>query len=400
MFFVPVADPRTHNHHFYAFMHQSSRISSSQEQNLDHTPFVGVGGDIPNDHYDTPSPVYGEFLVASAGIVMVSPPESQDDIPQDVFHTPPEESSLPSSDEQRRETIIGVDCCPVNHAVDVETGTQGFVDFFSYSDGSEFVDLGRDSELGFSEAQLTQQIDVVEGSRDRLGEIPNCQSDEFRVLERELPDLGESPVKRSKHSEHNLGFGSRGDCLGVQLQNMEESNAENPYNFGEDLQHRENVPNAENEENCCKETSMDKNLDSGENFETQIVQLGMITSDGNVNLCESDKLTCTVEGNKSSDGAMEASGMPEKNDEEQGLRVLPSSIRGRLEKAGSESESEKVREKTKFPVFYVLKVLLQNRHEVEDNDDNVSLFETAKLHGLNFPRPRWWPDSDNFNQLD
>ncbi|TKY45680.1 hypothetical protein E2542_SST30312 [Spatholobus suberectus] len=308
-----------------------------------------VGEEDAHNCDDTPSPASGDFPVASHGIVMVSPPDSQDagrdsGVPQDVFHTPPEESSLPSSDGQRPTTTAGVDLCAVNHAVEADAGTQGFVNF---CDGAEFVDLGRDSELGFSEVQLVQEIGVAECScgvrGDGPSKIPDWRCDEFVDFERELSDLDESPVKKSKRSEHDLG---------VQLQRVEEGR-----------------------ENC----------------EGKLVS----ESDGGVNLCESDKVAArTVEGNKSSDGVVEASGTREKSDVERGLRVLPSSMRGRLENAASEMECGSSREKNKCSVFDVLKVLSEDNDE---DEDNLSLLEVARACGVTFPRPRWWPDGDNFN---
>lgn len=264
----------------------------------------------------------------------MSPPDTQD-----VFHTPPEESSLPSSDDQRRTlTADVVDRCAVNQAVDVDAGTQGFVDFGGSSDGSEFVDLERDSELGFSESHLAQEIGV---------------------LKRESSDLGETPVKKLKLSEQDLGFESSGDCLGVQLQKVEEgmgtcskgkgklvsdADTESPCNFGEYLQPQVNVLGFEQ------------------------VQLEKVTSAGDVNL---------VEGNKSGDEVTEGSGMRDKSDE-------------------SESGKGQEKKKNKYSVFDVLRVLAEK--EVEDNLDNGnSLLEAAMLRGLTFPRPSWWPDNYHFS---
>lgn len=67
---------------------------------------------------------------------MVSPPDTQD-----IFHTPPKVSLLPSSDDS-------LDRCVVSHAINVDAESQVFVNF---CDGLEFVDLGKDLDLGFSE---------------------------------------------------------------------------------------------------------------------------------------------------------------------------------------------------------------------------------------------------------
>ncbi|RDX88595.1 hypothetical protein CR513_29791, partial [Mucuna pruriens] len=359
-------DTHTLNHNDpYASLFHLSGTSPSQEQSLTHTCFVQ-----PNTHH-TPSPASADFTPPSNGIVMVSLTDSQDSVrdaavPQDVFHTPPEESSLPSDD----------DPCAVNHAVGVDVATQGLVDL---CDGSEYVDLGRDSELGFSEVQLTQQMEVAECSRR------NCQFDEFGDFERDLSDLGESPGKKSKLTEHDLGFDFSMDYCGVQLQKDEEGignsegkpvceiDTESPCNLGADTGKEEN------------EISMNKNC-CDENFETLV---------GDLKLCESEKMACTVEGNVSSDGIAEDSGMPKKSDKEPVLRVLPLSMRGCLENAASELERGNGREKKN--VFDVLKVLSENSDEVEDDLDDLSLLDVARACGITFPRPRWWPHGDNFN---
>lgn len=108
-----------------------------------------------NPHFsdDTPSPASSVDSPSPPptfnGIVMVSQPDTQD-----VFHTPPDDSSLHSSDNG------GVERCAVNLAVDVDAVSQGFVNF---CDGSKFVDSGKDSDfLGFSEVQPTQEKNVGE----------------------------------------------------------------------------------------------------------------------------------------------------------------------------------------------------------------------------------------------
>ncbi|KAG5052288.1 hypothetical protein JHK87_004486 [Glycine soja] len=87
---------------------------------------------------------------------MVSPPDTQD-----IFHTPPKVSLLPSSDDS-------LDRCVVSHAINVDAESQVFVNF---CDGSEFVDLGKDSDLGFSEVQLTQEMNVEEDMGSFKGKL-------------------------------------------------------------------------------------------------------------------------------------------------------------------------------------------------------------------------------------
>jgi len=219
---------------------------------------------------------------------MVSLPDSQDPVPQDVFHTPPEHSC----DLPRAAT-----------AVDVDAGTQGLVDLCQ---GSVFADLGRDSDLGFSGVQVTQE--------------------------------------KWKLSEVDLGVDCSGGCVEVQSQKVEEG-------------------------------------------------------EGNL-VSEAEKPSCTVEGSKSSDGVLEGSGRRKNSDEERAVRALPPSLRGPLKIAASESECLKNAASGTEGVFDVFKVFSEISNEEEQNLqnlDNLSLWEVAEACGLTFPRPRWWPEGEDFD---
>ena len=67
--------------------------------------------------------------------------------------------------------------------------------------------------------------------------------------------------------------------------------------------------------------SQSKGRNKVENLETFV---------GNVGLCESEKVTCIVEGSKSSYGVVEDSGIDKSSDEERVLSVLPSLMSGPL----------------------------------------------------------------------
>ncbi|KAK7346770.1 hypothetical protein VNO80_21293 [Phaseolus coccineus] len=302
---------------------------------------------------------------------MLSLPDSQDPVAEDVFHTPPEKSSSPISCHLPRAATDDDDPCTVNHAVDVDAGMKGCVDL---CEGSEFVDLGlgRDSDLGFSGVQLRQEMDVDECShgarRDALDKIRDGRFNEFAVFKRELSDLDESPAKKSKLPEVDLG-------VEVQSQKVEEG-----------------VGNLVSE----AEKPSDENMGSAKNLENLV---------GNVSLCESEKVACTVEGSKSSDGVVEGSGMGKNRDEERVVRVLPPSLRGPLKIAASESKCLKNaasgmefgNSREKKDVFDVLRVISEISNEKEVNLDDISLLEVAEACGINFPRPRWWPEGENFD---
>ncbi|RHN78816.1 hypothetical protein MtrunA17_Chr1g0170051 [Medicago truncatula] len=277
-----------------------------------------------------PSQANSDIPASSASVVMLSAPDTQDN-PQDVFHTPPEEASLHSSD-------VDVPLCAVNQA---DAGSQVFVDSV---DSSGFVDCRKDSDLGFSEEdQLKDEIDAGFVPENLRGVV----SVEFRVLERDISDLGESPAKKLK-----LGF-------------------------QEDSLPRENVVGGEQvnaDADSCREIPMDENSVPEENVETQVAP-----NAGDVNLNEGNNSICEV--------GEEGSGMHE----DPLLRVLPDSIRSLSEKeTASGLESGRVEEKKKYNVFDVLKFLAETSDKKED--DGLTLLETLKRSGVNLPRPSWWPE--------
>jgi len=295
---------------------------------------------------------------------MLSAPDTHD-----VFHTPPEEASLHSSD-------VDVPPCAVNQA---DAGSQIFVDSV---DSPEFVDCRKDSDLGFSQedGQLKDEIDagfVLENSRGVV-------SEEFRVLERDISDLGESPAKKLKLGFEEDSLPQQNDLGGEQV-NVD---AVNDDDSCREIPMDENSVPEENVETQIAPNAGDVNLNEGnnsscevgegsgmheeENAETQVVQDG-----GNVNL---------VEGNRSSAEVGEDSEMRE----EPLLHMLPDSIRSLSEKeTASGSESQRVEEKKKFSVFDVLKFLAET---ADKKDDGLTVLETAKRSGVIFPRPSWWPE--------
>ncbi|PNY05742.1 hypothetical protein L195_g002197 [Trifolium pratense] len=96
-----------------------------------------------------------DFPASSAPVVMLSPPDTQD-----VFHTPPEESLLPSSD------VVDVPPCTVNQAVDFDAGSHAL------SDSSEFVDFGNDSEVSDFGVQ-SEKVEDGMGNCDE-GKVENA----------------------------------------------------------------------------------------------------------------------------------------------------------------------------------------------------------------------------------
>ncbi|XP_059447328.1 uncharacterized protein LOC132178791 [Corylus avellana] len=110
----------------FASIIELCHVSASQEDRLRRCPFARE-----SDNDDE------EERVESTGILMVSLPESSS--AHDVFQTPPDGSVLPSSEEQ---WLMALDHHPDQLEVD---GPR------------DAVDLGKDSDLGFSEVELTQK---------------------------------------------------------------------------------------------------------------------------------------------------------------------------------------------------------------------------------------------------
>jgi hypothetical protein len=118
-----------------------SHVSTSQEDRLRRCLFAHQSNDDDK-----------EERVESTGILMVSLPESSS--AHDVFQTPPDGSVLPSSEEQ---WLMAFD----HHSDQLEV------------DGPrDAVDLGKDSDLGFSEVELTQKSRLSE--QNMASEVPEA----------------------------------------------------------------------------------------------------------------------------------------------------------------------------------------------------------------------------------
>ncbi|KAJ7944678.1 Kelch repeat-containing protein [Quillaja saponaria] len=406
----------------YGFMLELCRVSFSQEDLLRRRPFVG-----DSVEEDEPS-CSGEIPVASTGITMMSLPETQDErndssTPQDVFHTPPEEPALSTNDDQPR--TMEFEHCTVNRTVFDDEAED--VDYWADCiEGGSSVDLGRDSDLGFSEVEMTRRI----GSHGVHGvdEFTDLKLNEVRVLEREVSlkdGLGELPSKRLKLSEQNLGLDTSTDCFGIESPKPREHivskgkmacDEASLYNCGSDSQ--ENViiteqllaetSDDDGEEHAIGESSGTKNLDSCENLNAQVIQSELEQSSGggfsfggvervaevekcvvnsaiNEEICEADKMPHCVVQNKATHEVSETVEDHDMSDNHPGKPGLPSSIFGWMENAAKGLDSGKL---PQARILDVLKVLKPNEESLED----VSLLEVAKKRGMDFPRPRWWPE--------
>ncbi|ESW03314.1 hypothetical protein PHAVU_011G003700 [Phaseolus vulgaris] len=267
----------------------------------------------------------------SNAIVTVSPPASQNPAPVTVSHTPPRNTPIPAFCDQPGVATEG----------DVSARTSRFVDFCKRS---KAVGLGMGSGLGHSGVQLTREMDVDKPSRGARKDV----SGGIRVGRFDL--TVESPLKRP-----NLGIGSSRGSVRVQSQKGKER-------VGNLVSETEKVSN----ENIC----------SAGNLSTLV---------GNSGLCESQNVACSGERSKSS---LEDSGKKKQSDKESVLPAgLPPSTSG-----PSKNAEESGKCKVKINVFDVLKFLAECSNEKDDVLDEMSLLEVAQACGIEFPRPRWWPE--------
>ncbi|KAF5729955.1 hypothetical protein HS088_TW20G00324 [Tripterygium wilfordii] len=182
----------------FASLTELCQISSSQEDCLrsrfagepepDPDPDDSNSSDDQDDSRDT-----GDIHVETTPIEILSPPESSEEkdndgcSQQDQFHTPPEGSSLASSQGQQS----------VHH--DHVAGDQSMAVDSDCTDISKAVDLGRDTDLGFSEeVELAQKRDSASGGDSSRAVV--------RVQENEVIQ-SESNVIRISNIQSSLNVG-------------------------------------------------------------------------------------------------------------------------------------------------------------------------------------------------
>ncbi|KAM4085538.1 hypothetical protein ACJW30_10G035500 [Castanea mollissima] len=178
----------------FAFITELCHVSASQEERLRHCGFAGPDGCSyhgANDDSDDPTQPM-EVEVESTGIVMVSLPETleeeeeeggkDDSTPQDLFHTPTEGSLLVNSEEQQ--PPVAADDPEVNGPRAPQPNC---------TDGDEAVDLGKDSDLGFSEQSK------------KLGLSKNLDS-EAQFTHQDTEIIEETAVEENKDEEAKISM--------------------------------------------------------------------------------------------------------------------------------------------------------------------------------------------------
>lgn len=357
----------------FDFLFPVSEISPSQEDLLRLCAFPGESVNAG----DMAPPSSSLFPADSAGLLLCSLPETQDagkgasgssgtQEQEDVFHTPPEKSSVPSSGDQPS------DHCTLNQELGTHDDALGFVDLGD-SQGTGCVNLDRDSNLGFAEVQPAQGVEGEFVPQSPRGIKRDAVAEDFEGFERESCSRdgigdGELSMKKSKLSGPESGFDSPRAFFGVESQEAQEGNgngAENPCNVEGDV------------------VEPLKFVLPGE----------QVFGDNEISLQENaaNELGCGEEGLKVENAGNEL----ECGEEGQ-----------KMENAGNElvvvGEEEEGQRKKNTSVFDVLKFLAENSddNEEEDDDDlgNASLLDAVKICGIDFPRPRWWPDTDLFRK--
>ncbi|XVE65170.1 hypothetical protein DITRI_Ditri07aG0159600 [Diplodiscus trichospermus] len=185
----------------FGWITEACQLSSSEESRLRHCSYFGQSDSDDSDS-DSGCRYPPDIPVALTGITMVSPPESPQDelandqntVPEDqeIFHTPPEYRSTSTSfDNCNDARMIGDELDPDGETVPVDVDSV---------DRRRAVDLGRDTDLGFSEVEVdsTQRIEANSNPDGTF----LTESEEIRVSKRGFSPKGnlstESLSKRFK----------------------------------------------------------------------------------------------------------------------------------------------------------------------------------------------------------
>ncbi|KAI4327227.1 hypothetical protein L6164_019715 [Bauhinia variegata] len=270
----------------YVFLIGLCEIPSKQEDLLLRCPIVG---DKANSHLDEPRPTSDGMLEASAGIVISSLTETESDGKEnsgseDIFHTPPQMSSLPTSDDQPKSPAVYH--CTVNKTVEFGEETMDFVDF-----------AGADTESWFSEvvAECSRRTDGA-----AVSQTYDCELNKVPVLEREL--------------SLKDGLASREFSMEVTI-----------------------------EANACGESSAEKSLGSGENLGTQVVEPEIVRSEGNFTFHGGGVEACVGNGENSEPphtGEINETSERQNRTRERPRERVPPSIFDVLNVVGGDSEED------------------------------------------------------------
>ncbi|XP_015582129.1 uncharacterized protein LOC8269019 [Ricinus communis] len=418
----------------FASIAELCHISSSQEELLKRCRFAGEPetdeslSDESGENDDTTP-------VESTGIMMISPPESPEEeeeedhenIPRDndVFHTPPEESTLATSQEHELHQRVD------SHEDRMVLGDEKIEASLTDND-STAVDLGRDTDLGFStEVELTERIEVDSGTD--VNSI--LEGEDFRVLKRELDSSNglcgsfsgkrvkivdinlerivksieklRSPSKISKLVYQNLVLETvEAENLGKSVENSSPSNSPNNHQIqqvnGGDNREFNGDSSAKRKLEFCAYGVVESEM--GENSVGLGFNKGRI-EDGTEEIEDDDSERCLDASSAEKRKEREAKSI----DDIDKFRYVPPTNANSLEKqkcVGAKralpmsmcvnngcAESEVVPDGVPSPksyeevVFTLLEVLkmLSDGHDCDPALEHLSIVEVAKMRGMTFP---------------
>lgn len=363
----------------FASITELCQVSSSQEDHLRHCRFVGEPGE------DTQAS--GETDEQLTGIMMITPPDSMSENDEndnntlkdnEIFQTPPENTLTASSDDHRD-----------NQTVAIEDETEG-----GCTEGEKTVNLGADTDLGFTEVELTQRSGSV-------NEVIQSELNKIRVLKRELASserLIESLKKKSKISDNNFHLESPKQCLGESVEkimkSLEKLNSikDSVYNHGY------KSPHSNQRSEASGDNSSKRKLDfSTENLglETEATDRGLRLSKG-LEHCIRNGEGCRSVGNNGNGERTSISGQKRKEDIDnyrytgpsvhnsgemgrrtRAIRTLPVSICGKGEMDARNDSKE-------ITLLDVLRMLARNC-DYDHSLENKSILDVAKSRGMTFP---------------
>ncbi|KAJ0047625.1 hypothetical protein Pint_15768 [Pistacia integerrima] len=357
-------------------------LSSSQEVLLRHSHFLG-DPEAEVEKNDSEDSGERETPKECTGIMMMSPPESSDDNDQngnnssrddDVFQTPPEGSLMASSDGNG------------NDRTDVvkEDTAHGC------TDGENAVNLGADTDVGFSEVE-SQKFEGV-------NEVIHFESNSVSALKREsVTDnkcLSGSLLKKPKLLDENLVSESPVQFLDSELgenkekimKSLEKSNSNraSPCSCGSKSPQTQSNQSSEGSSVKRKLRFTTEVLE----LETEVIDRDLRFREGLENNIRNAKGNSNI-GRKNMDdinkfryvgpSTYNSCQTERKN---QGVRALPVSVCGQPEEnAGKESDLGKNR--GEITLLDVLRMLAA-KCDYDSSLENRSILDVAKSRGMTF----------------
>lgn len=363
----------------FASITKLCQVSSSQEEHLRHCRFVGEPEEDPQ--------ASGEIDEQLTGIMMITPPDSMSDNDEndnnalkdnEIFHTPPEDTLISSSDDHRD-----------NQRVVIEEEAEG-----GCTEGEKTVDLGTDTDLGFTEVELTQRS----GSAN---EVIQSELNKIRVLKRELAAserLIESLKKKSKISDNSFRSESPKRCLGESVKKIMKSLEKLNSNKGSPYNHEYKSHQSNQSSEASGDSSSKRKLDfSTDNLglETEATDRDLRFSEGLERIIRNGEGYRSVGNNGNGEGTS-ISGRKSKEDIDKyrytgpsvhnscemgrrtrAIRSLPVTICGKGERDARNDYKE-------ITLLDVLRMLARNC-DYDHSLETKSILDVAKSRGLSFP---------------